>query len=139
MENIDERKRIEEEISEQEDWTGSEKLVISQFKPDLSLEGKSLEEIATSRGKSRESVMCDMMLEARKSIQMILFFGWEEDLHNIMIHHLMMVGSDGSSLADYGRLGKGTPHPRSYGAFTRFLGRYVIRVRVMSIDEGDEE
>ena len=80
--------------------------------------------------------MCDLLLEADGRVPLILFFGWEGDVEAIMRHHAMMVGSDGSSLAAYGELGKGKPHPRNYGAFTRFLGRYVLQRGIVSLEEG---
>jgi N-acyl-D-amino-acid deacylase len=132
----EQRKRIEEGIPEQEDWTGSEKILVAKFEPDPSYEGKSLEEIGMLRGKSRESVMCDLLLEADGMVPLIIFFGWEKDIRDIMSHHAMMVGSDGSSLASYGALGRGKPHPRNYGCFPRFLGRYVIGARLMSVEDG---
>jgi N-acyl-D-amino-acid deacylase len=46
-----------------------------------------------------------------------------------------MVGSDGYALAPYGVLGEGKPHPRSYGAFPRFLGRYVREKRLCTWQE----
>ena len=136
LKNPEERKMIEKEITEQEDWTGSERIVIVRFEPDPSLEGKDLKEIGELRGKEPESVMCDLMLEAGGSVPTVHFYGWEEDVKEIMTHNAMMVGSDGSSLASHGELGKGKPHPRNYGAFTRFLGRYVLREGLMSIENG---
>lgn len=136
LRNPEERMKIEEEIPQQEDWTGSEKIVIVKFDPEPSLEGKDLDEIGEMRGKSPQSVMCDLMLEAGGSVSTVHFYGWEEDVKEIMTHHAMMVGSDGSSLASYGDLGKGKPHPRSYGAFTRFLGGYVLNEGVMSLEDG---
>lgn len=132
----DQRRRIEAEITEQEDWTGSEKIVIAKFDPDRSYEGKSLEDIGNLRKKAPESAMCDLLLEANGVLPVILFFGWEKDVRKIMTHHAMMVGSDGSSLAPYGILGEGRPHPRSYGCFTRFLGRYVLQEGLLSVEEG---
>jgi len=136
LRNPEERMKIEEEIPQQEDWTGSERIIIVKFDPDPSLEGKDLDEIGEMRGKSPQSVMCDLMLEAGSSIPTVHFYGWEEDVKEIMAHNAMMLGSDGSSLASYGELSKGKPHPRSYGAFTRFLGRYVLNEGVMSLEDG---
>jgi len=136
LKDSDQRKRIESEITQQEDWTGSEKLVIAKFDPDRSLEGKSLEEIGNLRGKAPESAMCDLLLEANGTVPVILFFGWENDVRDIMTHHAMMVGSDGSSLAPQGILGVGKPHPRSYGCFPRFLGRYVLQEGLLSVEDG---
>ena len=33
----------------------------------------------------------------------------------------------------YGKLGKGIPHPRNYGAFPRFLGKYVRDEKLLSL------
>jgi len=136
LKNPEEREKIEKEITEQEDWKGSERIIIAKFEPDPSLEGKDLDEIGKMRGKTPQSVMCDLMLEAGGSIPTVHFYGWEEEVKEIMTHKAMMVGSDGSSLASYGELSRGKPHPRSYGAFTRFLGRYVLHKGVMSLEDG---
>ena len=42
----------------------------------------------------------------------------------LMGHPLVMIGSDGSSMAPVGRAAETRPHPRSYGAFARVLGHY---------------
>jgi N-acyl-D-amino-acid deacylase len=131
-----ERNKIEEGVTEQEDWTGSLKLLVCKFDPDPNYEGKSIAEIAEIRGKSREAAMCDLLLEARGLVPLILFFGWDTDVGAIMTHHAMMVGSDGSSLANYGSLGQGKPHPRNYGTFPRFLGKYVLKQKIMSLEDG---
>jgi len=47
----------------------------------------------------------------------------------------VMIGSDGSSLAPYGELGEGKPHPRSYGTFPRVLGEYAREQRVLSLPQ----
>lgn len=47
----------------------------------------------------------------------------------------MMVGTDGYSLAPYGILGKGKPHPRSYGTYPRILGRYVRERHTITFEE----
>jgi N-acyl-D-amino-acid deacylase len=47
----------------------------------------------------------------------------------------IMVGSDGSSLAPYGELGRGRNHPRNYGTFPRVLRRYVREEGVLKLEE----
>lgn len=128
------RKKVETEIIEQEDWRGSEKIVVAQF--DRSHEGRSLDELASRYNKSPESVMCDLLLEASGNVPVILFFGWENDVRDIMTHHAMMVGSDGSSLSPHGVLGRGKPHPRNYGCFPKFFGRYVLKEGLLSVEDG---
>ena len=50
-------------------------------------------------------------------------------------HPLGMMGSDGLALAPGNTLGQGKPHPRSYGAHARVLGRYVRQEPVLSLEE----
>ncbi|KPV65331.1 MAG: D-glutamate deacylase [Candidatus Bathyarchaeota archaeon BA1] len=45
-----------------------------------------------------------------------------------------MIGTDGSAVAPYGVLGKGKPHPRSYGTFPRVLGKYVREERTLTLE-----
>jgi N-acyl-D-amino-acid deacylase len=42
----------------------------------------------------------------------------------VLSHPLVMVGSDGSSMAPVGEAARSRPHPRSYGTFPRVLGHY---------------
>jgi N-acyl-D-amino-acid deacylase len=135
MKDADTRERIEAEIPNMEDWMGPENILVSKFNPDINLEGKSLLEISKIRKKPPVSVMCDLMFEADSRVPVIMFFGWEQDIVNIMTDPQMMVGSDGSSLRPIGILGKGKPHPRNYGCFPRFLGRYVFKQRLLTIED----
>src|SRR6185436_10794650 len=45
------------------------------------------------------------------------------------------ISSDGASIAREGRLRPST-HPRAYGSFARFLGKYVRDEKVMPLAEG---
>jgi N-acyl-D-amino-acid deacylase len=136
LKDPDIRRKIEEEIIKGEDWLGAENTFVAQFTPDPSLEGKSLEEISKIRGKSPVTVVCDLLLEADGVVPVISFYGWEKDIREIMSHSAMMVGSDGSSLSSHGILGRGKPHPRNYGTFPRFFGKYVIQEKIMSMEDG---
>ena len=42
----------------------------------------------------------------------------------VLSHPLVMIGSDGSSMAPVGEAARSRPHPRSYGTFPRVLGHY---------------
>src|SRR5262249_58171446 len=66
---------------------------------------------------------------------MILFQLDERDLRRALTHPAVMIGSDGSSLAPYGGLAAGKPHPRSYGTFPRVLGEYAREQRVLSLPQ----
>jgi len=47
-----------------------------------------------------------------------------EGVERVLAHPLVMVGSDGRTMAPTGRI-VDRPHPRSYGTFPRVLGRYT--------------
>jgi len=59
----------------------------------------------------------------------------EEDLQTVLKYSNSMIGSDGSSLAPYGTLGVGKPHPRNYGTFPRVLGRYVRKTHTLTLHD----
>jgi N-acyl-D-amino-acid deacylase len=46
------------------------------------------------------------------------------------------VGSDAESLAPEGVFLKSNPHPRAYGTFARFLGKYVRDEAVIPLEDG---
>jgi N-acyl-D-amino-acid deacylase len=47
-----------------------------------------------------------------------------DNVELVLRHPLVMVGSDGYSMAPVGRAAQSRPHPRSYGTFARVLGYY---------------
>ena len=53
----------------------------------------------------------------------------------VLRHPLVMIGSDGSSMAPTGRAAQARPHPRSYGAFARVLGHYTRERRLFGLPE----
>ncbi len=73
------------------------------------------------------------VLAAEPRSAMILFQLDERDLREALAHPRVMIGSDGSSLAPYGELGEGKPHPRSYGTFPRVLGEYAREQRLIPL------
>ena len=68
-------------------------------------------------------------------LTVIFFYRTEEDMRAFLRHPLGMMGSDGLALAPGDKLGQGKPHPRSYGAHARVLGRYVRQEPVLSLEE----
>ena len=66
---------------------------------------------------------------------MIGFGMSEENTARILAHPLGMVCSDGGAYAPYGPLSSGSPHPRGYGTFPRFLGRYVRDQGILPLEQ----
>jgi N-acyl-D-amino-acid deacylase len=95
--------------------------------------GKRLSEIAAARGQSPLEAAIELIVDEQGQGAMILFQLDERDLRRALGHARVMIGSDGFSLAPYGPLGEGVPHPRSYGTFPRVLGEYVREQRTLSL------
>jgi N-acyl-D-amino-acid deacylase len=88
-------------------------------------EGQNIIDLSAKNNKSPIQFIKDLLIEEESRIGMITFAMSEDNLIKILQHPLTVLGSDGSSIAPYGKLGEGKPHPRHYGAFSRVLGRYV--------------
>ncbi len=71
--------------------------------------------------------------EARLGV--VFFYRTEEDMQTFLRHPLGMMGSDGYALTPGTRLDTGKPHPRSYGAHARVLGRYVRQEPILTLEE----
>jgi N-acyl-D-amino-acid deacylase len=56
-----------------------------------------------------------------------------ENVEMVLAHPLVMVSSDGYSMAPTGRAAESRPHPRSYGAFARVLAHYTRDRRLFDL------
>jgi N-acyl-D-amino-acid deacylase len=88
-------------------------------------EGHSLADIATHSGRHPFDVAVDMLLAARGQVNAVFFALSEDDMRLVLAHPLASVTTDGLAVCPDGPTSRGKPHPRGYGAFARFLGRYV--------------
>jgi N-acyl-D-amino-acid deacylase len=98
------------------------------------LEGKTLAEIGEQRRVAPVDVLFDLLLEEEGRAGMLHFIMDEGDVEHVLKHPLSMIGSDGSSLRPDGPLGRGKPHPRSYGCFPRVLAHYVRERHLLSLE-----
>jgi N-acyl-D-amino-acid deacylase len=105
---------------------GAGHVLISSFKPDPSLVGKTLDQIARARGVEPAQLVIDLIHEAGPDIGVIVTAMIEDDLRAILTHPRTIICSDGSIT---GR------HPRGYGAFPRVLGHYVREEHVLPLEE----
>jgi len=116
---------------------GWDKIVISNLhkKYNQWLIGKSIGEAAASKNVDPYEFMCDLIVDEEFNVSHIGFGMNEETTEMVLKHPLVMLGSDGSSLAPYGPLSEGKPHPRNYGTFPRFLGYYVRERNLLTLPE----
>ena len=117
------------------DRVGWDNVMIASCARRKDAEGKRLSELGRERGLDPLDAALELILDEGGGAYMVLFQLDEKDLRRALVHPGVMIGSDGSSLAPYGELGTGKPHPRSYGTFPRVLGRYTREERLLSLPQ----
>ncbi len=91
-------------------------------------------DLARARGIEAYDLTLELLEENGGSVGMIGHGMSEENTAKILAHPLGMLCSDGGSYAPYGSLGSGSPHPRGYGSFPRFLGHYVRETGALDLE-----
>jgi N-acyl-D-amino-acid deacylase len=99
------------------------------------LVGKYMLEAAENAQQDPYEFACDLLISEGGDLSIIGFGMGEENTSLILKHPLVMLGSDGVALATYGKLSEGIPHPRNYGSFPRFLGKYVREEKLLPLPE----
>ncbi|MEN6645063.1 MAG: D-aminoacylase [Armatimonadia bacterium] len=97
--------------------------------------GLRLSEIADQRGQDPLEATLDLLAEENAHVSACLFSMSEDDMRLALAHPLGCVATDGLAYAPYGELSIPRPHPRSYGTFPRFLGKYVREEKLLSLPE----
>jgi N-acyl-D-amino-acid deacylase len=97
--------------------------------------GKTLAEVAAERGTSPEDTIIDLVIADNSRVDTAYVLMSEENLERNLRWPFTMLGSDAGSMAPEGAFLQFNPHPRSYGNFARFLGRYVRERQVMPLEE----
>jgi len=98
---------------------GPDKLVISFYRPNSSLEGQSLAQVSKAMNKPPEEAAMELLVKGDASL--VSFNMTESDIELIMRQSFTMTCTDG----DLVPFGQGKPHPRGNGAFARKIHRYV--------------
>ncbi len=103
------------------------------------LTGKTLAELAKTAGKSPAETAMDLVYadaSATNSSPSAVYFMMDTvNIVKQLSKPWVSLGSDGGSLAPEGVFLKSSTHPRAYGNFARFLGKYVREGKVMSLEE----
>jgi len=137
----DERRRIQHEIREGSPgwWNpvgaagGWDAVMVTSVRsPENSrYVGMRVTEIAQSKGCSPLDAACDLLVQERGAVGMIIFMMHEDDIRTFLTGKNVAVGSDGSATAP----GPALTHPRSYGTFPRILARYVRKEQLLDLPE----
>ena len=121
------------DFKNREKWTlgldeigGARNVLVTGYRPDPSVNGRTLDEIARQRNIDPVTLIIEMVDAAGPNIGIIGTSMDEADLQVFAAHPQVLVCSDGSL--------RGV-HPRGYGAFPRVLARYVRERRTLSLPE----
>ncbi|MEW6116293.1 MAG: D-aminoacylase [Nitrospirota bacterium] len=99
------------------------------------MEGESLFDIARKRGKDIIDALFEILVDERARTGAIFFSMNEDNLRRFLSLPYVMIGSDSSVRSFSGPTCTGKPHPRGFGTFPRFIGRYVRDERLMHLPE----
>ncbi len=93
-------------------------------------EGLTPIEAATQAGRPLGEFLLDLLMAEELQVGMVQFHDWrtEEDVQRTMAHPAHTAGSDGIYVG-------GRPHPRGWGAFARYIERYVRELGVLPLEE----
>ncbi len=89
------------------------------------LAGRTLAQVAAERGTSPEDTAIDLVIEDESNVGAAFFSMSEDNVRRAIRVPWITFCSDAQSVAAEGVFLKRSPHPRTYGAFARLLGRYV--------------
>jgi N-acyl-D-amino-acid deacylase len=116
---------------------GPEDVILIGFRnPELrGYTGQTLAQVAAARGTSPEDTIIDLVIADNSRVDTAYVLMSEENLERNLRWPYTMLGSDAASQAPEGAFLQYNAHPRTYGNFARFLGRYVRERRVMPLEE----
>ncbi|MFM7856383.1 MAG: amidohydrolase family protein, partial [Flammeovirgaceae bacterium] len=97
--------------------------------------GKRLSEIAEIRKKSANETMLDLIVQDKSTIPCIFFLMKEENVKRMLQLPYVSICSDAGSIANEPPYNVGSLHPRAYGSFARFLGKYSRDEKLMPLEE----
>ena len=118
----------------QQTGAGPESIQFRSVNSHPKMQGRTLADFLTELGRPNTiNEAVDAIIELQISGGFIgIFEGMsEDDVIRIIRHPKAMFETDG----DLVELGKGFPHPRSYGSFPRILAKYVRDEKVLTLEE----
>jgi len=99
------------------------------------LTGKTLAEVAESRGTSPAETAMDLVIQNGNDVGTVYFLMSEENVRKKVGLPWVSFDSDAGAPSAEGVFLKSNPHPRAYWSFARLLGRYVREEGVISLEE----
>jgi N-acyl-D-amino-acid deacylase len=114
-----------------------DRLLLVEFKNEAlkPLTGKRLDEVMKVRGTDAENTILDLIAEDRTRVGVVFFLMSEDNVRKQLRLPWVSFGSDAASMAPEGVFVKSSTHPRAYGNFARWLGRYVRDEKLVPLPE----
>ncbi len=101
----------------------------------LSLQGKTLAEIAKNWNKDPMDALFDLLIEDHALTSVAVFGMSEPDVALALQQPWVSVDNDSSGTSPDGILGQEHPHPRAYGTFPRVLRKYVHEEHKLTLED----
>jgi N-acyl-D-amino-acid deacylase len=95
--------------------------------------GKSIAEIACAQRSESLDVAIKILIEEKMRVTAIFSFMSEDNLRKFLSLPYVVIGTDSTARSSDGPTFQGKPHPRGFGSFPRFLGKYVRDESLMSM------
>src|SRR5438132_9317630 len=110
-------------------------LIASAENPDLKqFAGKTLDDVVKAWKKSPEDALMDFVLADKAQTGAIYFMASEEDLRTGLSQPWTSIGLDAGEMSLDGPTYEPHTHPRAMGSVPRFLGHYVRREHLMTLE-----
>ncbi len=127
-------------VSWENQWQGSGGsdgvTLATVLNPDLKkYEGLSFTEIGRQINKDPRDAAMDIAIQDRGYSQVVIAAMNEDDMRVVNIHRLVSLGVDSEGRAEDGPLSHTKVHPRSFGAFPRYLAMYVRDQHAIALEE----
>lgn len=128
------RKEIQSRTGKKEYW---KTVIISSVDSEENawMEGRTIADISASLKLDEIDTLFRVLINEKLRVGAIFLSMSEENLIKFLSLPYCMIGSDSSARSFDGPTRKGKPHPRGFGTFPRFLGRYVRDSGVMGLSE----
>ncbi len=128
--------RIKSEVGQKGDEYWGSVYISSVTRPENRwMEGENILDISLKTGKEPVDVLIDLVIEEKARAGAIFFSMNEDNLRRFLCLPYTMVGSDSSVRSLSGPTCIGKPHPRGFGTFPRFIGRYVRDEGLMGLPD----
>jgi N-acyl-D-amino-acid deacylase len=139
------RRRIRAEMEKKADaWENiceaagtPDKILLAGFRSEAlrPLAGRTLAEVARTRGQDWPETVMDLVREDRSRVGVVFFLMSEDNVRKQIRLPWVSFGSDAASMAPEGVFVRSSTHPRAYGNFARLLGRYVREEKLIPLQE----